>query len=462
MSFRRKCLRWLRASLHSASFAGLILIAACWFVVAFVSSVEREKTIEGALKQSDGLVRLFEQSTVDILERLDRTLLLLRKSFEDDPAHFDLRSWAGRTALVGDETLQLTLVGPNGFQAVTTTDYQGPPVYLGDRDHFRKQLDLSFDNLFISEPVLGRTSGKWSLQFSRRVHGLDGGFAGVIVISIDPNFIERYYRAVNIGEKGSIVLRNLDGVILAAQGLSTNAVGRQVKQPPLREALARSPTGHYWGGGAVDGTNRLVAYRTSEKFPLTFAVGLAEDDILRDYERHRAAYLVAATIITLVVLVTMAFSIRYQMKLGRSQENLRRLNSEISTQNVRFDAALTNMSNGLSMFDADGKLMVWNARYVEIYGVPKGVVRQGMSVYEILQHRHQAREPGYRRRHLCRQVSAGTERGRQERIDLPAQGRAIDLRRQYRDCGWRVGRDSRGCHGAEIPGDIGRRKSRRA
>jgi hypothetical protein len=332
MNFRGNCLKWLRASLHSASVAGLILIAACWFVVAFVSSLEHEKAIEGALKQSGGLVRLFEQNTVDMLERFDRTLLLLRKSFEDDPAHFDLRSWAGRTALVGEETLQLTLIGADGFQVATTTDYQGPPVYLGDRDHFRRQLDLRFDNLFISEPVLGRTSGKWALQFSRRVHGRDGGFAGVIVNSIDPNFIGRFYRAVDLGESGSLILRNLDGVILAALGVSSNAVGRQVKQQPLLEALARSPSGHYWGGGAVDGTNRLVAYRTSEKFPLTFAVGLAESNILRDYERHRTAYLVAAEIITLVILIAMAFSIRYQLKLDRSQENLKQLNAEISTQ----------------------------------------------------------------------------------------------------------------------------------
>ncbi|MGO8914061.1 MAG: PAS-domain containing protein [Bradyrhizobium sp.] len=389
MSFRGKCLIWLRASLHSASFAGLILIAACWFVVAFVSSVEHEKAMEGALKQTNSLVRLFEQNTVDMLERFDRTLLLLRKSFEDDPAHFDLRSWAGRTALVGDETLQLSLIGADGYMSASTAGYQGPPLYLGDRDHFKKQLDLRFDNLFISEPVLGRTSGKWSLQFSRRVCGLDGGFAGVIVISIDPNFIGRFYRSVDLGGKGVITVRNQDGVILAAQGISGSFVGRQVKQRAFLDALARSSSGHYWGGGAVDGINRLVAYRTSDRFPLTFTVALSEKDILSDYASHRTAYLVAAAIITLVILITMAFSIRYQMKLDRSQEYLRQLNEEISTQNVRFDAALTNMSSGLSMFDAHGRLMIWNERYLEIYGLPNELIRQGVSIDTIVEHRKQ-------------------------------------------------------------------------
>ena len=390
MTLRGKSLAWLRASLHSASFAGLILIAASWFVMAFVSSVEREKAIEGAVKQSDSLVRLFELSTEDIFNRFDRTLLLLRKSFEDDPAHFDLLGWAGRTALVGDDTHQLSLIGADGYLIASTANYRGPRLYLGDRDHFRKQRDLVEDNLVISEPVLGRVTGKWSLQFSRRLKNADGGFAGVIVISIDPNFVERFYGTVDLGGDGSVVLRNLDGVILAAQGLAADLIGQKVRQPALVEALARSPSGHYWGGGVVDGTNRLVAYRTSKKFPLTFSVGLSEGNILSEYQAHRTAYLAVASIVTIVVLIAMAFTIRYQLKLDRSQRDLKKLNDEISTQNLQFDAALTNMSNGLSMFDADGKLMVWNDRYVELYEMPKDLIQQGASVYTILDHRRQA------------------------------------------------------------------------
>src|SRR5271169_2063774 len=337
MTWRGKFLAWLRASLHPASFAGLILIAASWFVVAFVSSVEREKVVEGAAKQSDSLVRLFEQNTVDIFDRFDRTLLLLRKSFEDDPAHFDLLGWAGRTALVGDDTHQLSLIGADGFLIASTANYHGPPLYLGDRDHFQKQRDLGGDNLFISVPVLGRATGKWSLQFSRRLKMADGRFAGIIVLSIDPNFIGRFYRTVDLGADGSIVMRNLDGVILAAQGLAADLIGQKVSQPALVEAIARSPSGHYWGGGAVDGTNRLVAYRTSERFPLTFAVGLSEKNILSEYVGHRTAYRVVAVIVTLVVLIGMAFTIRYQVKLDRSQQDLKKLNEEISRQNLRFD-----------------------------------------------------------------------------------------------------------------------------
>ena len=390
MTVRGKYKPWLSPSLHATTFAGAVLIAACWLVVGFVSSVERDKAMEGALKQSDALVRLFEQNTIDILERFDRTLLFLRKSYEDDPAHFDLGSWAKRTDLVGNETIQLSLIGASGFQIATTVDYRGPPLYLGDREHFQQQLDPTIDRLFISKPVRGRASGKLSLQISRRVRDLDGGFAGVIVISIDPNFIGRFYRTVNLGTNGSIILRSLDGTIIAAQGVSDNVIGRQIKQQPFQDALAQSSSGHYWGGGAVDGVNRLVAYRTSKTLPLMFAVGLSESDIASGYLEHRRGYELAAAIITIIILIATGYAIFRQMMIDRNRDSLARLNGELSLQNIRFDAALTNMSNGLSMFDADGRLMVWNDRYVQLYGMPPELIRQGISITEIVEYRKQA------------------------------------------------------------------------
>src|SRR5437588_13119368 len=50
----------------------------------------------------------------------------------------------------------------------------------------------------------------------------------------------------------------------------------------------------------------------------------------------------------------------------------------IEEQNVRFDAALNNMSQGLCMFDADQRLIVCNARYVKIFGADAGFVKPGI------------------------------------------------------------------------------------
>src|SRR5580692_8427240 len=195
MIVRGKWLLWLRAFLHSAAIAGVVLIGASWFLAIYISSIEREKAVEEAINQTDSLVRLFEHSTIDTVARFDRPLLLLRKIYEDDPAHFDLRKWAEQTSLISEEAILLTVVGADGYVKASTLNYSGRSLYLGDRPHVLKGLQATGDQLMISDPVVGRTTGRVALQLQRRLRNPDGSTAGLITLSIDPNFIEHFYHA---------------------------------------------------------------------------------------------------------------------------------------------------------------------------------------------------------------------------------------------------------------------------
>jgi diguanylate cyclase (GGDEF)-like protein len=57
---------------------------------------------------------------------------------------------------------------------------------------------------------------------------------------------------------------------------------------------------------------------------------------------------------------------------------------DLQQTNLRFDAALTNMSQGLAMFDAEERLIVANTRLCEVAGVPPGSFRLGMTYREAL------------------------------------------------------------------------------
>jgi diguanylate cyclase (GGDEF)-like protein len=54
----------------------------------------------------------------------------------------------------------------------------------------------------------------------------------------------------------------------------------------------------------------------------------------------------------------------------RHARNVETVNNKIQTQNLRFDAALNNMVQGLMMFDSAGKLVVTNRRLADLYGMP--------------------------------------------------------------------------------------------
>jgi len=48
---------------------------------------------------------------------------------------------------------------------------------------------------------------------------------------------------------------------------------------------------------------------------------------------------------------------------------------------------LAHMSQGLSMFDADERLTVWNERYIAMYGISPEIVRTGVTFTAIIEHR---------------------------------------------------------------------------
>jgi PAS domain S-box-containing protein len=58
-----------------------------------------------------------------------------------------------------------------------------------------------------------------------------------------------------------------------------------------------------------------------------------------------------------------------------------------SSQNCHFITAFDNMSQGLCTFDAQTRIVVVNSRYVEMYGLSPDVVKPGLPLRELIQHR---------------------------------------------------------------------------
>jgi len=74
------------------------------------------------------------------------------------------------------------------------------------------------------------------------------------------------------------------------------------------------------------------------------------------------------------------FASARQVLIAESKEQLRQ-------QNIRLDAALNNMSQGLCMFNADEEIVVFNRRFLEMYKLSPQVVRPGCKFRDLIQHR---------------------------------------------------------------------------
>jgi diguanylate cyclase (GGDEF)-like protein len=74
-------------------------------------------------------------------------------------------------------------------------------------------------------------------------------------------------------------------------------------------------------------------------------------------------------------------------QLQQQHELLKAQEEKLRTQNMQFDMALSNMSQGLAMFDREDRMIVCNRRYAEMYGLTMGQVKPGTPSREIFEAR---------------------------------------------------------------------------
>jgi PAS domain-containing protein len=117
----------------------------------------------------------------------------------------------------------------------------------------------------------------------------------------------------------------------------------------------------------------------------------------------------------------------------RAEQMVAEKAAELEAMNVRFDAALNNMSQGLCMFDAEQRVVVSNARYGEIYHLGRDQIGPGTSLREILDFR---REKGTNFLVTPETYLEGNARAPKEVQEL-ADGRVVEIARQMMpDGGW--------------------------
>ncbi len=361
---------------------GLAIIAICWIGLAYQLSVEHTRALDAAIERGGSLARLFEHATARLTKDADRALLLLRQAYEENPEQFALRDWAKRASVVSDATMRSALIGPDGYLKATTSEYSGPPIYLGDREHFQVQVDAKTDELFIGKPVALRTTGEVSLHLTRRLRQPDGSFGGVIVVGIDAAFAKQFSNLMGLRSHSGLVLRGLDGVVRSSHGFTAAPSSGYISNPTrgMTEALARAPHGYYWSGGIVDGIDRLVSYRLVAGHPLIAMVGEAKSLVFGEYQRHRIIYFAIAVVLTLLALIAIILNVRRQSSFERS-------NLSLELTNNRFSTALENMTHGLCMFDAEKRLVICNERYADLYRLPPELLRAGTPHQSIIAHR---------------------------------------------------------------------------
>ena len=231
-------------------------------------------------------------------------------------------------------------------------------VDLSDRAHYRVHLQNPADILYISAPVLGRISNRWSVQFTRKLYAPDGSFDGVIVGSLDPYWLTQFQELLDIS--GRLLLIGDDGVVRASapdQGL----IGRNLGDTRLGTIIRTMTHGNLIVpsdqlAGGVQPRSDIVSFRRLRNYPLTMIVSLDPVPIFAAFEQAREAILAVGAGLTVLILGAGALMIRNRFSVLTSRAALRN--------------AIENIDQGLVMVDGNGRLSVCNRRFTDLLDIP--------------------------------------------------------------------------------------------
>jgi len=212
----------------------------------------------------------------------------------------------------------LTITDARGIQRYRSTRLSLPAIDVSDRSYFIAQRDGTAAGLFLSEPVITRSSNRPSIILSRRLEDDNRTFSGVVTAVVDLDDLQQIYRAINLGQGAVINLLRDSGTLLVCMPHSAGLVWQDYPQ------LAKNP------GGAMtqivnplDGTRDFVAGTRVDGTPLILTVTREAAVALHGW-RDQAIRMGARTLlVALLGILTMAAMLRQLRRVERSEQALR-------------------------------------------------------------------------------------------------------------------------------------------
>jgi signal transduction histidine kinase/DNA-binding response OmpR family regulator len=304
-----------------------LLIAAAWGTVAELAQRDRQDALARAERDSGNLARIIAEQATRAISDTDRILNFLAYDIgrlgSDRPELHDILRNATTDS---DVLLQLSFTDAKGIMLGSSVEEHPARVDISDREHFLVHKNGTVKGLFISKPVFGRASGKWSIQLSRRISAPDGSFAGIMVASLDPFYFSRTFSGLDVGKGGLVLIVGRDGVVRARTNLDDKTLGRDVSRALPMLAGPGQSHGFMRSVSPIDSVTRLLSYRTLAKYPLTVFAGFDEAEFMAQTQSLRRIYIGGASGVTAMLLALALLTTRHMRVQDRAREAAERAN----------------------------------------------------------------------------------------------------------------------------------------
>lgn len=299
---------------------GLALLIFTWTAVAYQLRQEHQTAHYEAVLHSQSLARTLAEHSNHLLRQVDHATQLFKVKYEESDGQLRLSEFTRKNGLLhsllpANLDLPLAIIDREGRVIDSRNGYFAPD--LRQQAVFRQHAASASDTSLVATPVVDRRTKKWQIQISRRLNQAGGGFAGVIMVSVDPAYLVEGYDRLNVDAGAAVMLLSRENGMSAgrvdAQVIISDSIGFDVTQAgagrPQDELLLKRP---------FDAIDRIYSSSELPRYLLTAVVGIPGQVAMARFEQRRNMYVGAAVVISGLVLLFVYLLMQQAHRLRRS------------------------------------------------------------------------------------------------------------------------------------------------
>jgi two-component system NtrC family sensor kinase len=273
-------------TLHWLLAAAIALPLAIFAAGAAITYREHQVEARDRLQRNLGTVYEHALKVLETVELASRYLDEMLNDASDPDMRANEADYHRRLQALTDilpQFADIWIVDADGHPVVAGTVFPIPrDLDLSDRDYFRAHKNNEVDGLYVGNVVTARaTNTRGQPRFfalSRKRVGVDGKFGGVTVISISPDYFRDYYATLTQPIVAALVRG--DGAVLARYPELPQEASRLVQGNDLSVQISeRRDAGTLEGRSAIDGKERIYAFRKLPRIDLYVTTGVDTADI---------------------------------------------------------------------------------------------------------------------------------------------------------------------------------------
>src|SRR6185312_1512465 len=347
------------------------------------------QTLDDAVSTIESMTRSIEIGSNRAIFETDTVLLgisqmlaqvLPDKPLDDPAVKAMLRQLNEQNLVIRD----LSILDPSGREV---NDASSTKTRLRDdssSDFFTAHESEILPSLYIAPPTRNPATGTWSIIMSRPLLR-DGKRVGVVVAEVPISAFTNFFKSVVSTSETQVSLIFDGGTLIASDPHREELTGKRYPgAPPVLALAGNRPSGLIRHATGPGGVSQIVSFRRIPGRPLIIMVARSRDDILTRWRQECAGSIGAFVLFAITAGFLTVMVIRGLNRQQKITAGLRDSEEQLKRQSSLLQLTLENMGEGLSVFDREGRLVIFNSRFLELLDLPADLTADA-TLYEILE-----------------------------------------------------------------------------